>query len=155
MDPDAEEIQEEAQPTKLFDLPETEGVNESERILAALCRQTFLRLWSQTNVYTNDDFKNGKGATQELCDALVVFGKEVILFSDKHILFNEAKGLEVAWPLVQEGGVPRRPALRPTTTPLKWIDASGSEFYRAADRRIRGKRHCTWAEKHSASLRSM
>ncbi len=89
---------EEAQPAKLFDLPETEGVSESERILTALCRQTFLRLWSQTNVYTDDGFKNGKGATKELCDALVVFGKDVVLFSDKHILFNEAKGLKVAWP---------------------------------------------------------
>ncbi|MGF6350951.1 hypothetical protein [Variovorax sp. W2I14] len=98
MDPDAEEIQEKAQPTKLFDLPETEGVNESERILTALCRRTFLRLWSQTNVYTDDGFKNGKGATKELCDALVVFGKEVILFSDKHVFFNDAKGLKVAWP---------------------------------------------------------
>ena len=89
---------EEALPEKLFDLPETEGVNESERILTALCRKTFLRLWSQTNVYTDDGFKNGKGATKELCDALVVFGKDVILFSDKHILLNEAKGLKVAWP---------------------------------------------------------
>jgi len=33
----------------LFDLPETQGVNESERILTGLCRRTFLRLWSQTN----------------------------------------------------------------------------------------------------------
>ncbi|MEL4177993.1 hypothetical protein [Roseateles sp. PN1] len=97
MGPEAEEVPEEAQPAKLFDLPETEGVNESERILTALCRRTFLRLWSQTNVYTDDGFKNGKGATKELCDALVVFGKDVILFSDKHVLFNEAKGLEVAW----------------------------------------------------------
>lgn len=94
MGPEAEE----AQPAKLFDLPDTEGVNESERILAALCRQTFLRLWSQTNVYTDDGFRNGKGATKELCDALVVFGRDVILFSDKHILLNEAKGLKVAWP---------------------------------------------------------
>jgi len=82
----------------LFDLPETQGVNESERILTGLCRRTFLRLWSQTNVYTDDGFKNGKGATKELCDALVVFGNEVILFSDKHVLFSEAKGLDVAWP---------------------------------------------------------
>jgi hypothetical protein len=98
MGPETEEVQEEAQPAKLFDLPETEGVNESERILTGLCRRTFLRLWSQTNVYTDDGFKNGKGATKELCDALVVFGKDVILFSDKHVLFNEAKGLKVAWP---------------------------------------------------------
>lgn len=98
MGPEAEEVQEEAQPAKLFDLLETEGVNESERILTGLCRHTFLRLWSQTNVYTDDGFKNGKGATKELCDALVVFGKDVILFSDKHVIFNEAKGLKVAWP---------------------------------------------------------
>jgi hypothetical protein len=98
MGPETEEVEEEAQPVKLFDLPETEGVNESERILTGLCRRTFLRLWSQTNVYTDDGFKNGKGATKELCDALVVFGKDVILFSDKHVLFNEAKGIKIAWP---------------------------------------------------------
>ena len=82
----------------LFDLPESEGVNDSERILTALCRKSFLRLWSQTNVFTDEGFKDGKGSTRELCDALVIFGEDVIVFSDKHVKFHVDKDLSVAWP---------------------------------------------------------
>ena len=82
----------------LFDLGESEGVNESERILTKLCRESFLRLWSQTNVFTDEGFKNGKGATKELCDALVIFGNDVIVFSDKHCTFQTDKEIGVAWP---------------------------------------------------------
>lgn len=86
------------QPKTLFDLPESEGVNESERILTSLCRKSFLRLWSQTNVFTDEGFKDGKGGTKELCDALVVFGNDVIIFSDKHIVFQADREISVAWP---------------------------------------------------------
>lgn len=86
------------EPRQLFDLGDSEGVNESERILTSLCRGSFLRLWSQTNIYTDEGFKDGKGGTKELCDALVIFGNEVIIFSDKHINFQVDKDLEVAWP---------------------------------------------------------
>lgn len=82
----------------LFDLAESEGVNESERILTQLCRKSFLRLWSQTNVFTDEGFKNGKGGTKELCDALVVFGEDVIVFSDKHVAFQVGNDLKIAWP---------------------------------------------------------
>lgn len=86
------------EPRRLFNLGDSEGVNESERILTNLCRRSFLRLWSQTNIFTNEGFKDGKGGTKELCDALVIFGNDVIIFSDKHITFQAAKVLEVAWP---------------------------------------------------------
>ena len=68
----------------MFDLVESEGVSESERVLTQLCRKSFLRLWSQTNVFTDEGFKGGKGATKELCDALVVFGHDIIVFSDEY-----------------------------------------------------------------------
>lgn len=86
------------EPRRLFDLGDSEGVNESERILTNLCRHSFLRLWSQTNIYTDEGFKDGKGGTKELCDALVIFGNDVIVFSDKHIKFQDDKELKVAWP---------------------------------------------------------
>lgn len=86
------------EPRRLFDLGDSEGVNESERILTKLCRRSFLRLWSQTNIYTDEGFKDGKGATKELCDALVIFGNDVIVFSDKHIKFQAGKELKIAWP---------------------------------------------------------
>lgn len=85
------------EPRRLFDLGDSEGVNESERILTNLCRRSFLRLWSQTNIYTDEGFKEGKGGTKELCDALVIFGNDVIVFSDKHIKFQKDKELKVAW----------------------------------------------------------
>ena len=86
------------EPRQLFDLGDSEGVNESERILTNLCRRSFLRLWSQTNIYTDEGFKSGKGGTKELCDALVIFGNRGIFFSDKHIAFQADKELKVAWP---------------------------------------------------------
>lgn len=87
-----------AAPRAMFDLADSEGVNESERILTQLCRKSFLRLWSQTNVFTDEGFKDGKGGTKELCDALVVFGDDVIVFSDKHVAFQVANDLKIAWP---------------------------------------------------------
>lgn len=82
----------------MFDLSEAVGVNESERVLTGLCRKSFLRLWAQTNVFTDEGFKAGRGSTKELCDALVIFGKHVLIFSDKHITFQKDKALDVAWP---------------------------------------------------------
>lgn len=82
----------------MFDLGEAEGVNESERVLTGLCRKSFLRLWAQTNVFTDEGFKAGRGSTKELCDALVIFGKHVLIFSDKHITFQKEKPLDIAWP---------------------------------------------------------
>jgi hypothetical protein len=43
----------------MFDLADSEGVNESERVLTQLCHKSFLRLWSQTNVFTDEGFKEG------------------------------------------------------------------------------------------------
>lgn len=84
--------------SRIFDLADSEGVNESERILTRLCKRSFLRLWSQSNVFTDEGFKDGKGGTKELCDALVIFGNDVIIFSDKHVKFHADRELEIAWP---------------------------------------------------------
>lgn len=82
----------------LFDLQRADGLNESERALTRLCQQSFLRLWSLNGVYTNEGFREGRGSTKELCDALVVFGDDVLIFSDKHITFQADRPIEVAWP---------------------------------------------------------
>jgi len=68
------------------------GVNASEERLAQLSRRTFLSMWS----YQNPFYRHGK----ELCDVLVVFGNDVLIFSDKSIGFKECeddKELKVAW----------------------------------------------------------
>lgn len=72
-------------------------VTPSEEYLAGLCQQAFLSLWSHPNVYRDPSKPAGKGVGSELCDLLVVFGDDVLIFSDKHIEFKVAAGIEVAW----------------------------------------------------------
>jgi hypothetical protein len=58
----------------------TAGVSSSEQYLAGLCEQSFLSLWSHPNLF--------KELGKELCDLLVVFGDELIIFSDKSCVLN-------------------------------------------------------------------
>ncbi|PCD02211.1 hypothetical protein COC42_12190 [Sphingomonas spermidinifaciens] len=53
----------------------SQGVSPTERLLAELCDRTFLRLWS----YPNPCREDGK----ELCDLLVVFQNDVLIFFDR------------------------------------------------------------------------
>lgn len=75
-----------------------EGTTASERALARLARKAFLSLWSYPNVYSDEGRSKGKGDGKELVDLLVVFGNDVLLFSDKHCAFQEGVDLKVAWP---------------------------------------------------------
>lgn len=67
------------------------GATESERYLSRLARKTFLNFWSYSNPYTDEN----KGS--ELCDFMVVFGNDILLFSDKHCKYPEIKNNETAW----------------------------------------------------------
>ena len=63
-------------------------MNSSERRLAELSQRTFLKLWSYPNPF--------RTAGREIADLIVVFGRDVVVFSDKAITFrfdNET----VAW----------------------------------------------------------
>lgn len=60
-------------------------VNKTEKDLSELCDLAFLKLWSFPNPY--------KEPGKELCDVLVVFDNNIIIFSVKNIKYNEAKGL--------------------------------------------------------------
>lgn len=73
------------------------GVTPSERYLGKLCRRSFLSLWSYSNLYTDEGQKNGKGTGQELCDLLVIFENDIILFSDKYCEFNTSNPVDVSW----------------------------------------------------------
>ncbi len=73
------------------------GSTPSERILADLGDQTFLKLWSYPNLFI-DKKRNGKGDGKELCDLLVVCGDDVLIFSDKHIAWQNGKPIDIAWP---------------------------------------------------------
>lgn len=61
-------------------------VNTTEKNLLDLCDFAFLKLWSFPNPYK----KLGK----ELCDVLVIFDNNIIIFSVKNIKYNENKGLD-------------------------------------------------------------
>ena len=74
----------------------TGGSTESERYLGRLAQKAFLSLWSYSNVYT-DEGRRGCGSGKEFCDLLVVFGDDVILFSDKHCKFVPNADVNVAW----------------------------------------------------------
>lgn len=75
-----------------------EGTTASERALTKLAKKAFLSLWSYSNVFTDEGRSNGKGDGKELCDLLVVFGNDVLLFSDKDCEYNIGIDVKVAWP---------------------------------------------------------
>lgn len=77
---------------------EAQGTTASERALTRLARKAFLSLWSYPNVYSDEGRSQGKGDGKELVDLLVVFGNDVLLFSDKHCAFQTDIDVKVAWP---------------------------------------------------------
>lgn len=71
------------------------GITESERYLARLADKTFLKMWSYPNTYVNKKLR-GQGDGKELCDLLVVFGNDVLAFSDKEVAFRPHDDIFVA-----------------------------------------------------------
>lgn len=62
-----------------------------------LGRRAFLSLWAYSNVYTDEGRRGTRGAGKELSDLLVVFGNDVLLFSDKHCHYKETGNASVDW----------------------------------------------------------
>lgn len=81
----------------VFDISDAEGVNESERLLMRLCRKSFLSLWAHANLHTDQDMRDGKGSAKEFADVMVVFGDDIVIFSDKHITYQSEGDTQVAW----------------------------------------------------------
>lgn len=73
------------------------GATHSEGIVLGLARSTFLSLWSFANPYTDESRTEGKGDGKELCDLLVVFGDDVLIFSDKECEYVANADPKVAW----------------------------------------------------------
>ena len=72
------------------------GITDSERYLARIAEKTFLNLWSYPNTFIEKKLR-GKGDGKELCDLLVVFGDDVLVFSDKEVEFRPHNDIFVAW----------------------------------------------------------
>ncbi|WP_142235842.1 hypothetical protein [Allostella humosa] len=67
----------------------SEGLTESEAILAQLCERSFLRLWTYPNLY--------KEPGKELVDLMVVFRDDVLLFSDKSCAYPDSGDAVLDW----------------------------------------------------------
>ncbi|MDQ2889972.1 MAG: SEC-C domain-containing protein [Gemmatimonadota bacterium] len=72
------------------------GVTAAEKYLERLCAHTFLNLWSYPTVYRNQ-LGNATGDGKEIADLLVVFGNDIVIFSDKSVSWSTESALEVAW----------------------------------------------------------
>ena len=78
-------------------LERADGVTEAERYLAKLCDRSFLSLWSYPNVYRDQGRRGTASDGKEVCDLLVVFENDVIIFSDKDCRFPTSGDLNVDW----------------------------------------------------------
>jgi hypothetical protein len=79
-----------------LNIEKQEGTTAAERYLARLCSRSFLSLWSYPGVY-RDQGKQGSGDGKEICDLLVVFGNDVVVFSDKDCHFPTSGKLDLDW----------------------------------------------------------
>lgn len=72
------------------------GITPSERAVGKLCEHTFLSLWSYSGLYRDQGVtRNGDG--KEICDLIVVFGNDIIVFSDKDCAFPRTGDLKTDW----------------------------------------------------------
>ena len=72
------------------------GTTPSERYLKRLCDRTFLSLWSYPGLFRDQGNQRG-GDGKEVCDLIVVFGDQIILFSDKDCAFPHSGSLQTRW----------------------------------------------------------
>jgi hypothetical protein len=70
----------------------------SEQFLSELCERSFLSLWCARNPYTDHHLK-ARNLGKELCDLLVVFGNDVLIFSDKSCAYpaNQQQDESLDW----------------------------------------------------------
>ncbi|CAD79222.1 YecA family protein [Rhodopirellula baltica] len=67
------------------------GTTPSERRLSKLAESTFLGFWSFANPFRD------QGGPKEVCDLLVVCGRDVIIFSDKSCILDPSSDISCAW----------------------------------------------------------
>lgn len=72
------------------------GITPSEKILADLCEHSFLDIWSFPNL-ANDNGMTKNGTGKELCDLLVIFDNDIIIFSDKSCAYPNTGNPRLDW----------------------------------------------------------
>ncbi len=73
------------------------GVTASERLLEALCTKSFLKLWSFPRPFGGHGKRGTDGFAKEICDLIVVFGNDVLLFSDKTCAYKATGNADTDW----------------------------------------------------------
>lgn len=95
------------------------GLTDSEKVLAGLCNDSFLHLWTYPNLF----FKPAK----ELCDLLVVFGNDVIVFSDKNCSYGDADDADLNWKRWYKKSIAHSAAQ--IENAIRWITDRPEEVY--------------------------
>jgi hypothetical protein len=72
---------------------QNEGTTERERYLGKLASSQFFSLWSYPGLVR----RGKKGINKELADLTVIFGDDIVLFSDKDIAWPSHSDIMVAW----------------------------------------------------------
>lgn len=72
------------------------GFTQSEEKLIEFADDAFFGLWSYPNVYSDEGYSKNK-IGKEVSDLLVIFDKDIIIFSDKAITYNKNKDPKVAY----------------------------------------------------------
>ena len=73
-----------------------EGTTTGERELAKIADLSFFGLWSYPSIHRKM-VKGGNTLRHEVADLIVVFGKDVIIFSEKDIKFPDTEDLKITW----------------------------------------------------------
>lgn len=94
------------------------GTNASERTLARICETTFLGLWSYPNLW--------RAKNKELCDLLVVFGDDVLIFSDKRCAYPDGDP-QISWKRWYKSAVSN--SCHQIDRAAKWIQNRPNELY--------------------------
>ncbi|MER8607735.1 hypothetical protein NKH48_29220 [Mesorhizobium sp. M1233] len=95
------------------------GLTESEKILAELCNESFLQLWTYPNLFS----KPGK----ELCDLLVVFGNDVVIFSDKNCAYGTSDDEDLNWKRWYKKSIAH--SVAQIENAVSWISDRSNEIY--------------------------
>lgn len=88
--------------------PHALPASESEEVLFDFTKSMFLKTWGFPNPFYGKGAFNSENSTyqtsKEHCDYMVSFGRDVILFSDKHVLFEKdsnppttPQAIQLAW----------------------------------------------------------
>lgn len=93
------------------------AVNQSELFLETLGRESFLKVWTVPNPFR----ESGK----EFADLLIVFGKDILIFSDKASAFQET--LPLAWTRWKQRTVDA--SLKQLTTALRKLSQPDAKLY--------------------------